>query len=191
MHIEIGKHYVNKTWKYLVPCLKSYGPTFVAKYNCLYKLAAGIDDTVLDGRFDDKRVIFLLIDKKYKRNISGNVIEWFRNQPFVLTDYAVGDLESTRKHMIVIEIPSMFNDSYDEFLKGRYSAMYNDTDIEYLFKNSPQDVKDIFNRTDEGYNNFIIKIKNSFGTDVTKSDLIGAELDFPIEKFKEVFNYTE
>ena len=40
---------------------------------------------------------------------------------------------------------------------------------------------------------FIEKLKMSFGDDldIKESDLTGAELDFPIEKDKEIFNYNK
>jgi hypothetical protein len=190
MQIEIGKYYINKTWKYLLPCLKSYGSTFTAKYNSLFKLAVGIHDGLLDGtEYENKRLIYILIDKRYKPKIATNIMLWLRYQPYVLTDYAFDDLEEGRKHMFVLEIPKEHNDTYDEFIKGNYSKMYSNDDIEKLaFK---PDVKDVLNRTENAYQDFIKKVKLSFGTDLKKTDLIGAELDFPIEKNKEMFNYRE
>lgn len=192
MQIEIGKYYVNKTWKYLLPCLRTYGPTFIAKYNSLFKLAVGVHDGLMDGtEFENKKVIYVLIDKKYRPKIALNVMQWFRYQSFVLTDYAFDDLEEGRKHMFVIEVPEKYHDAYDEFIKGNYSRMYSDKDIEELFPNPTSDERSVLKRTDIAYTKFIKKVKMNFGTDVNKSDLVGAELDFPIEKTKEVFNYRE
>lgn len=189
MQIEIGKYYVNKTWKYLMPCLKSYGPTFTAKFNCLFKLAVAIDDYALDDRFKGKKVIYVMFDKKYKEHITNNVLEWFRYQEFVLLDYPYDDLQTGRKHVLVIEIPELMHDAYDFFTDSKYSLMYTQADIDYLFSNVDKSTVDVLNREQAAYDEFMLKVKRNFGTELKKSDLWGAELDFPIEKYKEIFNY--
>ena len=50
MEIEIGKFYVNKTWKYLLPCMKDYGSTFTAKMSSVFKLGFGIGDSLLENK---------------------------------------------------------------------------------------------------------------------------------------------
>lgn len=192
MQIEIGKYYVNKTWKYLLPCLKEYGITFKSKYDSLFKLAVGVFDNVLEGTdFENEKLLFVLIDKKYRPKITYNIMDYMRNQPFTVCDYAFDDLEEGRKHMFVFRIPEKYYTAYDEFINGRYSRMYSPEEIQYLFPEEGSEARQVFDRTDEAIQNFIGKVKNSFGTTITKKDLVGAEIDFPIEKFKEIFNYKE
>ena len=61
MHIEIGKYYVNKTRRFLLPCLKGHGEDFVSKYNSVFKLAVAIHDTLLDhSKKSEGRSIYIL-----------------------------------------------------------------------------------------------------------------------------------
>jgi len=192
MQIKIGQYYVNKTWKYLLPCLKDYGITFESKYNSLFKFAAGIHDTALDGSdLENQKLIYVLIDKKYKPKITYNIMDYMDNQDFCIANYAFDDLEEGRKHMFIFEIPEKYHDAYDEFLKGRYSSMYTPDEIQRLFPSETSEARQVFDRTDEAIDRMIRNVKNSFGTTITKKDLVGAELDFPIEKVKEIFNYKE
>ena len=112
-------------------------------------------------------------------------------QSFYVTSYAFDDLEKGRQHMLVITIPESFNESYDSFVKGHYSQMYTDNQINILFPDPTNEVRAVLKRTESAYSEFASKISNSFNTTVSKQDLVGAELDFPLEKEKEYFNYTK
>ena len=69
--------------------------------------------------------------------------------------------------------------------------MYNEKQIQYLFHNTSTDALVILTRQQEAFNRMIQNIHNSFGVHITKQDLVGAELDFPIENVKEIFNYKK
>lgn len=188
MEIETGRIFVNKTWKYLLPATRAYGDVFRDKLGNVWKLVVGIGDAYYDTK--GKRCLFILIDRKYYPNRVQNTLNWLKNQPFYVDDYAFDDLLRGRQHMLVIEFPEQYQASYDYFLKGNYSYMYTPKDIERFFGN--QHIKDayyVLTRDDKAYQSFMDKLRLSFSTEVTKKDLIGAELDFPPEPEKEIFNY--
>lgn len=189
MDIEIGKYYVNKTWKYLMPCLKEYGPVFSAKVNTLYKLAAGIEDGLY--LIPKQPSIFLLIDRKYKLKVTENIMQWLKYQPQTIANYPFEVEEGGRKHMFVIEIPPKYHFAYDRFIAGKYSEMYTKQDIASIFRDNPNaKALEVINKTPEARKKFIENIHKSFVIPYEDIDLpLDAELDFPIQKKKEMFNY--
>jgi len=191
MQLVIGKYFVNKTWKFLVPTVKSYGETFLAKYSPLWKLGAGVYDASFEGQDEDEKLIYVLFDKFHKAAIFENVLQYFRYQAYYHTDYAFDDLETGRMHMIVFKIAEEWYDAYDAFRRSEYSMMYNEKQIEFLFHNANTDALAILTRQPSAYERMIINIKTSFNSRVTKHDLLGAELDFPLENVKEIFNYKK
>ena len=56
--------YPNKTRKYLLPCLRDYGDTFIKYINNVFKVAVGIGDMIVDrfGTAKFERHVFILID---------------------------------------------------------------------------------------------------------------------------------
>lgn len=70
MRIQLGTIYYNKTKKYLLPCLKSYGEDFENKINNLFKLAIGIGDfALIDMGVKLEGHIFILVDTNLSRKI--------------------------------------------------------------------------------------------------------------------------
>ena len=191
MQIIIGKYFVNKTWKFLIPTLKSYGETFLAKYSPLWKLSAGIYDASFEGKDEDEKLIYVLFDKLHKAAVFENILQFFKYQEYYHTDYAFDDLETGRMHMIVFKVAPEWHNAYDAFRKSEYSMMFNDKQIDFLFKNANTDALAILTRQPSAYNRMITNIDTSFGSKVTKYDLLGAELDFPLENVKEIFNYKK
>lgn len=192
MDIEIGRLYINKTYKYLLPCLKVYGPTFQTKVNSIFNLAFGIHDTLLDGTpFENSRAIYMLCDKLYQPAKFENFLNYVKHQKYYITDYAFDDIENGRKHMVVIAFPEKYFDVYDKFLESKYSKMYCKDEIEEFFPDDDSEAKGVIKQTNRMANIFIQKVFNSFGTRLTPRDLKveGMEYDFPLEKVKEFFNY--
>ena len=192
MDIEIGRLYINKTYKYLLPCLKVYGPTFQTKVNSIFNLAFGIHDTLLDGTpFESSRAIYMLCDKLYQPAKFENFLNYVKHQEYYITDYAFDDFEKGRKHMIVIAFPDKYTNVYDKFLESKYSKMYCKDEIDYFFPDDDSEAKGVIKRTTKMADIFIQKVFNSFNVRLTYRDLKieGAEYDFPLEKVKEFFNY--
>ena len=89
MEIEIGKLYVNRTVKYLVPALNYYGPTLKTKLNLVFKLAFGIHDSLLEGtHLEGQKNIFVLVDKLVRPDLYQNFMDWVKHQEYYVTDYA-------------------------------------------------------------------------------------------------------
>lgn len=199
MNISSGKLYVNRTWRYLYPCLSAYGPEFMVRINNLFKLAVGIDDLNLYGHNKDN-CIFILLDSEiplatkadyeiYKRNFS-KFLTWISYQPYYVTDYVFDDVFSGKKHMVVIKIPPQFHTSYTHFLNGSYSQMYNSQQIREIFKNDRYNVLPVLKK-DRAYlkEKFVSIVNDKFDSDATEGDLVGSELDFKPEYKEEIFNF--
>lgn len=196
MQIEIGKYYVNKTWKYLRPCLKGHGKTFLVKFNSLFKLAMGIHDCALDGTdFENYRLIYILVDKFYMPRVYKSFSDWIKFQEYYVTDYVYDTHlppSKMRMQMFVLTIPEQYQSSYDHFIKGQYSKMYTRDQIEELYPEGVKDhgAKEVLLQTFEARREFVEKVNKSFNSTVTEEDMRGCELDFTLEKKKENFNYS-
>lgn len=208
MEIKIGKHYVNKTWRFLVPCLRGHGTTFVNKFNLISKLAAGIHDTYLDGStISNGRNVYFLVDKLYKQKEYVKFMEYIKYQDYFKGDYCPdSNIISSRKHMIVLELPKHFNNAYDKFLQSKYSEMYTETDLKALYSavlhsNNLTEVQksrkidyEILSRTGtEALKIFSKKLDEEFGTEKGIKYLEKSKLEYewelPLKKQEEIFNY--
>lgn len=182
--------------------MKDYGSTFTTKTQSVFKLAFGIGDALMDKESINKeKAIFILIDKKVQPNAFRNFMTWIVNQEYYLFDYPFDDVIKGRKHMLVLKIPDQYDKAYEHFLKGEYSKMYTLEEVDRLFaigRYGDPDVailrsqsRDVILKSISMRKPFIQKLKESFGDlDIKESDLTGKELDFPIEKQKEIFNYN-
>lgn len=191
MHIEIGKYYVNKTWRFLLPCLRGHGDVFVRKFNPIFKLAVGIHDTLVDGSEISKgRNIYILCDKLTQERLFNEFIEWIRCQEYYVGDYCPdSEIVGSRKQMIVIHIPEMFNDAYDHFLKGNYSVMYLEEELKALFSNPERKKElDILTRNPKIVQDFVKQVNEEFNTSVNSEHFKMAELELPLKKKEEIFN---
>lgn len=191
MQLKFGQIYLNKSWKYFAPIIaKHYGAGFHNKFTQFFKLAVGIGDAHYKKM--SYPCFFFLIDREHYKNITLSSINWLRNQAYYVDDYAFDDLHTGRMHMIVTKIPKELLETYEEFLGGRYSRMLHENEIDIYFRKDMDltGAYRVLTRQESAYTDFLEKINNSFGpTSITRRDLIGAELDFPIEKQKEIFNY--
>lgn len=190
--VKISQIYINKTWKYLVPATKIYGDLFKVRMENLYKLAAGYGDECYPRKVG--KSIFLVVDKLYIPDKYNHTMTWLRNQDYYITDYPFDNIETGRMQMIVLKFPDEFSEAFDDFLKGRYSRMYTEKEIEKFYRvgdNTRTGVIDILTRTSTAKREFLPKLKASFGDNinVTDEDLKFAEYDFPPQPQLEIFNY--
>ena len=78
------------------------------------------------------------------------------------------------------------------FVQSKYSKMYNKSQLEFLFSNvTRKNEYDVFTRTTEKVKEFVKEINTQFKTDVTPSDVVDAELETPLVKEEEIFNYLK
>jgi len=187
--IEINKVYINKTWKYLFPITKSYGELYKLRMENLWKLGAGIGDSFYPK--DHPEAIFIVVDRIYFPNKYQNTITWLRQQKFYIDDYPMDNILTGRMQMIVIKFPQKMLYKYKLFFEGRYSEMFTSKEIDFYFRKDDEtrkEVIDILERKLVAKQIFIEKVKNSFNTLLTVSDLATAELDFPPMLKYETFN---
>lgn len=188
MIIQLDRIVMNKTEKYLKPCLKYHGEEFTNRLSLIFKLGYGIGDMLVDKKYEQH--IFVLVDTlKCVQFWTEFIEDYFRELDFYEDDYAVDNLENGRLHMLVIKLPDNCIDKKNEFVKGRYSKMYSNDEIQKLLK--AEDTKAIVVKDSNYRVEFVKKINDYFKTNLKESELAAdAELDFPpdIEENKETFN---
>lgn len=194
MEIEIGKLYINRTVKYLVPGLSFYGPTLKTRLNLVFKLAFGIHDTLLTSSYlEGQKNIFILVDKLVRPELFQNFMDWIKHQEYFVTDYAYDAIMEphSRKHMIVLAYPPSMGDAYEKFLLGKYSKMYTRSEItSYFAEESKLETRQVLMKTVHAKHRFISLIKKTFNTQLEEQDfLIGSwEFDLPPNQEEEFFN---
>jgi len=193
MEIKIGKYYVNKTWRFLLPCLKTFGEEFVEKYNKVFKLAAGIHDTLLDGSiYEGDSVLYVLFDKKYNEKGFKDFLVWLKYQSYYISDYLYGPDLDTRYHMIMFRLHESYDISYQNFLLGKYSCMYSSEQIENLFNPETKYTEiAVLKKECSAIPYFIDKINTEFNLKLTPKDYKEGELELPLKIEEEVFNSTK
>lgn len=187
MEIQLGSIYVNKTKKFLMPSLLSLGDGFRTKYENLFKLAIGLGDfTLMHMGVETEHSIFILIDTNFSRTHFKKTIEWLRAQSFYKLDYPYDDIHTGHLHMVVIEIPEDFKDTAKQFKEGKYSKMYNYSELTEFFMGKEEELA-IFNRDPKKLEEFIENVNKKFNTNV---DSIGwkGEIELPLEDNEEYFN---
>ena len=194
MQIKIGETYVNKTWKYLVPYLRDLEveghKVLRHKLNSVSKLAVGVHDTLLDGStVSEQRMLYILLDSKYRENQFWDFISWFRQQPYYVGDYLFGYSIDSRKYMINMKIPEKYYHAYDMFIQGKYSEMYTSSQVEKLIDDV--EIKDILLKRPFAMRNYIQVVKEQFDVDIKYKDIPSTqEYDLPLRGKEEIFNFV-
>lgn len=190
MKIQIGKVMMNKTQKYLRPCLRAYGDIFRQKIAQVVSLGWGIGDMILvRNGITYQQELFVVMDTVVAKSFFLRFIEWIRCQAYYTDDYAFDDIEKGRLHMLVLKIPDQFQGAFEKFKLGEYSQMYKPKDLDFLFEDNPSAMKVIIK--DHNYKiEFVNYLNELYETHVLPQEFEG-ELDFkPILKF-ETFNYDQ
>lgn len=193
MKIQIGKIFLNKTTKYLTPCLAEYGLDFKNKLDAVTKLAIGIGDMVLvDKNVLLEKHIFILVDTKANPTSFINFLNYIKSQSYYEDDYVFDDVSKGRKHMIVISIPDKYTRTIHKFKENKYSEMYSEEEVEKLFANKP--IKKVFIKDHNYKVEFVKEINSTYnmtGKHKLKVEEWDGELDFPIDLKEEIFNNDE
>lgn len=186
MRVQLGTIYINRTKKYLVPCLSEYGDEFVSKIVNLFKLAIGIGDfALLDMGMNLEKHIFILIDTKLSKRNFISTINWLRLQDYYSLDYPFDDIHTGHLHMIIIKVPEKYHNALENFRKSKYSKMYSHEDLLRLFNNKKQELK-VFKK-DKAYLVEFVRMVNERYNTFVQPDSWEGELDFPIRKEEENF----
>jgi hypothetical protein len=177
----------NRTRRYLAPCLSlAFGESFRERMNGLFKLGLGIGDVSCPEDLKDEKAIYILIDKNYAQSTFGPSISWLRMQEYFICDYQYGS--SLNYHMIVVRLPEVFHNAFDNFKNSRYSSMYNSEELAIFELNgliSERDLK-ILRRDGEELIFFVDYINEEFNTDIKAYEFEG-EIDMPINIEDESF----
>ena len=187
MEIEIGKFYMNKTRRFLYPCLKEHGDLFVLKFNKTFKLAVGIHDQNMADTFSHEAYkIYILLE---------SFMKWVRLEPYYVYDYCFSsDYKYTRKHMLVIKVPKAFYHAYEAFLHGRYSLMYTiDQKLSFFCKKDQEKDYKILCNSYDARKEMIKKIQEEFEENSIENYLSCKSLlesELPLKNKEEIFNFS-
>ena len=210
MQIYTGKLYSNRTLKYLYPALIFYGEDLLNKLRNLTKLAVVIGDSSIHI---EKQCIYVLIDTitskvsidTYRIRLQ-EFLEWFRKQPYYVSDYLCNLSEYNNYHMIVIEFPKKHHTIFNNFIKGKYSKMYTESEVYSIFGNRSledktteliindklQKVRNVLLRDRMTVEKHLAEINKDFNSKLTIEDFKEPlEADYPIRLSEEVFKYEK
>ena len=196
MEIRYGKKFENRTSRFLLPgIIFGHGKIFKLKISDIYILAAGLDDRIVydNKKYDflsERKPIFILIDKFINRRKVEDFLYWLKYQPFYLGEYPV-DMTG-RAYMIIIDTPEAFHSSYDNFIVGKYSEMYNLEQLNEIFKDIEDETYLILTRDiSRLLPDFVRKLEETFNTTLKYTDFITSEMDLPykLSEKDEIFNY--
>jgi len=189
MKLQIGSIVMNKTKKYLIPCIKEYGERFEKEIVSVDRVAYGIGDiiTVKSGvRFE--KHLFILVDttSKFSARSFNRMITWLREQEMYEDDYVFDDIRDGHLHMIVIKLPEKHYHTFETFKMGQFSKMYTQKDVERFFSNKP-DIKRVLIKEHSYRIEFVKSLNKKYGSTVSPEEFEG-ELDMPIRREEEEFN---
>ena len=190
MKLQLDKITMNKTGRFLRPCLRKYGMEFTSKLAKVFKLAYGIGDILINKSYE--KHIFILCDTSKCTEFFEDFLEYFQSQDYYEDDYAADHILYGQYHMLVIKIPDEWLDKLPLFQEGKYSKMYSKEEIKELHE---QDRLVVIK--DKNYRfEFVKKLNEQFRLEgkhrLKEVDLnIDAELEIPpnideLEYFQEI-----
>ncbi len=184
------KTYVNKTWKFLIPCLASHGQEFMDLFNRAFTLAAGIHDTHLKGSpITQRRVVYCLFNSNYNRDIMQKLIHYSIKSRILAYEYDTDfPLKNSNRRMLVFKIPEVHYKAYDHFLKGEYSQMYTPEFVDANWGATARSKIVLKNQEEEGLPMLVEEIKEVLDGNQSPKDMKGSELALPLIKEEEIFN---
>lgn len=121
-------------------------------------------------------------------------LAYFQSHRSYVTDYCYDSNKTGHLHVIVFKLP--YPDKFNYFIKGLYSKMYSEKEIDqwivkYIKKNKKDYKTDqycVLSHDEEYFPVFKDIVKEEFGTILTDND-IGMEYDFPPQLNKEILRY--
>lgn len=191
MKIQIGEITMNRTKKYLVPCLRHYGSTFVEKIHSITKVAIGIGDIItIRSNIKLEKHIFILLDTtaNIDKKIFHSVMSWIKEQDMYEEDYAFDHLSKGFLHMLVIKLPEDCYEAFETFKRGEYSKMYTPDKLKSLFNENSEQYKILVK--DHNYKlTFSKALQKEYDIEIAEDEIDDKfEFDFPIKEIEEIFN---
>jgi hypothetical protein len=193
MIIKENSLIVNKTRKYLYPIIQYYGNTFVRIINSFFKVGIGIDDLVLEkSGIRHLNHLFILVNVKitYAQGIDFyHYLYELRDHFYYEDDYRY-DLPGIY-HMIVIRIPDAYILSFEHFKESKFSNMFTNNEIDFLFHGKKNITKSILQKDDSYKDIFRKLLAEEFimKEEEVHPDALEGELDINVKENEEKFNY--
>ena len=197
--------HVNRTFKYLYPCLIELGPAFIGKLNKFVKLGIFITDM---NYYTLNTCLYLVINvspyragyllEEYRKEFQ-EFLYWFKMQDFYETDYCY----QTNFHIIVVKLPEILSSSIDSFMSGEYSKIFTKEQINKYFKpislidpimeekrnKEIQDTKSILTKDKAYIETYAKRVNKEYQTNVSPKYFQNVELDKPPYLPNEILNY--
>lgn len=218
--ISPDDYVMNKTRLYLVQQLQHYGEQFVQFFTKNNITTFAIQDygfnITEESRKIDSNVYIVFdvngkkkagnyIDVQSSRLVFQNTLQYYQNHPAYVTDYCYDSNRTGHLHVIVVKLP--FPEKMKLFLKGAYSKMYSQTELQNWFvkeitekvviENKLLSVKKITNqwgvltKHPDYKKEFIETINNEFGTKLDVNDVNDHEFDISPKLNKEILRCTK
>ena len=202
--------YVNNTYVLLSPIANEFSQETLQSLSKLEIKCWAIGDVNYSIRKKRKKLdtcFFILVDRngkfleekgRYLNLKQGRLdfnkqIETIRKSKYFVSDY-VWNYKDDR-HMIVLEIPKKYNDSFINFISGKYSKMFTEQQLLHLkIKDSKNSTRlSIFTRDKQFVPRFQNVLNEYYGTNVQLEDEIAehSEIFLPFIPTREVFNYKK
>lgn len=187
----------NKTSRFLLPCMRYHGKKFLDLLSKTKIESCGINDYLRTGvSIPENPYLYILINKKTCINSFNRLLEYLQYEDYFIEDYPVAeDPMDLTYHMIVLKVPAQFEKSYQHFLNGEYSKMYNQEQLKSCFYNSKNKVREndlkILLKDSSSKENFINILKETFNINYLPETLEFDEHELPItlNLDKEVYFY--
>lgn len=192
MQLEVGKFYVNRTRKYLVPVLQTFGEDFQKMWATVHKVAVGIGDAItLKSNVEYNQHLFILVDAQISADNFIIFRNWLRDQDFYETDYEFDDLYRGYMHMFVIQFPEQYLHVLESFKKSEYSKMFTKEELQLFFSHETKEIiKKVLTKDPSHKEVFAKQLTDEYGVSgLGPNDITDAyELDLPLEDSHEKFN---
>lgn len=202
---------LNQTRRYLVPQVQEYGLEFMKFIRQSEIIMTAIQDYGINrtelARTLEPNIYILFdvngpkkighyIDKMASRVHFSEMLSYIQDREYYITDYPFDSTKEGHRHVIVLRLPHP--ETFQKFLQGKYSEMYNSDQVNKFFLKYSEVEQDgkIVKRVNDNYavlvkdNNYFSifqdKVREEFGTIVENT---GQEFDFPPYIPKEVLRY--
>lgn len=177
--------YQNKTWRFLSPCLIENGIKFRKLFDSLIKIAIGIYDYDLTNNNISipGKNMFILIDSIKCSYYLKKFEEYIKYKYYYKESYTY----SPNKQMIVLKIPTGYENAYDKFLEGKYSEMYTPEQLDHVFSKLSKEYGILYKSRD-ALEKFVEKINKEFHVKLEPENLINNEYELPPKLEEETFS---
>lgn len=189
MKIQLGQIIVNKTKKYLSPCLKAYGDEFQKRIHAVWKVGIGIGDIItIRSNISFEKHIFILCNTKPDLGAFIRFIDWIKEEDMFEEDYAFDNISGGCLHMVVIKLPEQCYDAFETFKKSEFSKMYSPENLKKFF----DEKSDVFKVLIKDHNykiEFSKFLQKEYNVTIPPQDIDETfEFDLPIDFKEEIFN---